>query len=168
MIEINRFMKQPELGKKIAELRQNKGLTQSELADNCKISLRTVQRIESAEVTPRGYTINIIFTYLGYDNEFFNNSQYFVSEKTNWFKQIFTNNVIEFFNLKTEQMKRLRDFLKDFFLTIGVLWFFCGLSILLFNLNFGAKEIVLTLIIPLAYAIVKQFDLNRNSKEKIE
>jgi transcriptional regulator with XRE-family HTH domain len=41
-------MKQPKLGKKILELRQSRGLTQSELAENCNLSLRTVQRIESA------------------------------------------------------------------------------------------------------------------------
>jgi transcriptional regulator with XRE-family HTH domain len=54
---INSFLKQPELGKKVLELRQNRGLTQSELAENCKLSLRTVQRIESADVMPRSYTI---------------------------------------------------------------------------------------------------------------
>ena len=68
-------MKQPELGKKILELRQNKGLTQNELADECNLSLRTVQRIESAEVMPRNYTIKLIFSKLDYDYEQSNNNQ---------------------------------------------------------------------------------------------
>lgn len=65
-------MEQPELGKKITELRLAKGLTQSELADQCNIGLRTIQRIESAEVTPRSYTLKLIFQCLDY--EMFNSS----------------------------------------------------------------------------------------------
>jgi transcriptional regulator with XRE-family HTH domain len=57
-------MKQPELGKKIAEIRLANGLTQVELAEKCNLSLRTIQRIESAEVTPRSYTIKLIFENL--------------------------------------------------------------------------------------------------------
>ncbi|MFO7721231.1 MAG: helix-turn-helix transcriptional regulator [Gillisia sp.] len=33
-------MKQPELGRKISELRKEKGLTQEELVDKCNISVR--------------------------------------------------------------------------------------------------------------------------------
>ena len=53
-------MKQPELGKKILELRKAKGLTQEELVEKCNISVRTIQRIETGEVTPRGKTIKHI------------------------------------------------------------------------------------------------------------
>lgn len=60
-------MKQPQLGKKIVELRLNKGLTQTELAEKCNISLRTIQRIESTEVTPRSYTLKLIFKVLDFD-----------------------------------------------------------------------------------------------------
>lgn len=60
-------MKQPELGKKISELRKDKGLTQEELVDKCNISVRTLQRIESGEVTPRSYTIKTILAALEYD-----------------------------------------------------------------------------------------------------
>ncbi len=59
-------MNQPELGKKIAELRKAKGLTQDELVEQCNISVRTLQRIESGEVMPRSYTLRIIFSALGY------------------------------------------------------------------------------------------------------
>lgn len=60
-------MKQPQLGQKISELRLAKGLTQTELAEKCKISLRTIQRIESTEVTPRSYTLKLIFNILDFD-----------------------------------------------------------------------------------------------------
>jgi len=65
-------------------------------------------------------------------------------------------------------MKLLKDFLKIFFLGIGVVWFLCGLSIVIFKLNFGMKEILLTLIFPLAYAIVRQFNLTKDEDEESE
>ncbi len=60
-------MNQPELGKKITELRKEKGLTQEELVERCNISVRTLQRIEAGEVTPRSYTIKTILAALDYD-----------------------------------------------------------------------------------------------------
>jgi len=36
-------MNQPDLGKKIAELRKAKGLTQEELVEKCNLSVRTLQ-----------------------------------------------------------------------------------------------------------------------------
>ena len=57
-------MKQPELGKQISELRKNNGLTQEELAEQCKITVRTLQRIESGDATPRNYTLVTIFNAL--------------------------------------------------------------------------------------------------------
>lgn len=60
-------MKQPELGKKISELRKAKGLTQEELVEKCNISVRTIQRIETGEVTPRMYTIKTILAALDHD-----------------------------------------------------------------------------------------------------
>ncbi len=65
-------MKQPELGKKITELRHRKGLTQAELAEQCKIGLRTVQRIENASVSPRVQTIKLLFDFLEF--EYYNSS----------------------------------------------------------------------------------------------
>jgi transcriptional regulator with XRE-family HTH domain len=62
-------MKQPELGLRILELRKQKGLTQDELVDFCNINVRTLQRIENGEVTPRSYTIKTILTALDYDYE---------------------------------------------------------------------------------------------------
>ncbi|WP_339877309.1 helix-turn-helix transcriptional regulator [uncultured Algoriphagus sp.] len=62
-------MKQPELGKKISEMRKAKGLTQEELVEKCNLNVRTIQRIEAGEVTPRSYTIKALFEALGMDLE---------------------------------------------------------------------------------------------------
>ena len=62
-------MKQPLLGKKITELRKQKGLTQEELVERCNVTVRTIQRIESGETTPRIYTIRTILNALGLDYE---------------------------------------------------------------------------------------------------
>ncbi len=61
------MMKQPELGRKIVELRQQKGYTQEELVEQCNISVRTIQRIEAGEVSPRVYTIKMILSALDRD-----------------------------------------------------------------------------------------------------
>jgi len=60
-------MKQPELGLTIAELRQEKGLTQEQLAEDCEVSARTIQRIESGEVEPRSFTRNSLSNVLDFD-----------------------------------------------------------------------------------------------------
>ena len=60
-------MKQPELGLKVAELRQQKSLTQEKLAEMCEISSRTIQRIESGEVDPRAYTLQCLNATLEFD-----------------------------------------------------------------------------------------------------
>ena len=76
-------MKQPELGKIISNLRNEKGLTQEELVDKCNISVRTIQRIEAGEVTPRSFTIKTILAALDYNLE--NIKTLFPNEeKSNW------------------------------------------------------------------------------------
>ncbi len=44
----------------IVAARKQKGLTQEELADQCNVTVRTIQRIESGETTPRAYTLKAI------------------------------------------------------------------------------------------------------------
>jgi transcriptional regulator with XRE-family HTH domain len=90
-------MKQPDLGKKIAELRKARGLTQEELVEKCNLSVRTLQRIESGEVTPRSHTIKVIFAAL--DQKVYDSS-------TRWLRKIGTH-FRELFNLKTHTMKKL-------------------------------------------------------------
>ena len=60
-------MNQPDLGLKVAELRQQRGLTQEQLAEMCEVSPRTIQRIESGEVDPRAYTLHCLGTALEFD-----------------------------------------------------------------------------------------------------
>lgn len=60
-------MNQPNLGLKVAELRQQKGRTQEQLAERCEISARTIQRIESGEVDPRAYTLHCLNEALDFD-----------------------------------------------------------------------------------------------------
>lgn len=65
-------MKQPELGIKINEIRNQKGITQKELSDWCNIDIRTIQRIESGDVTPRSSTLKLIAGALSCDFSTFN------------------------------------------------------------------------------------------------
>lgn len=60
-------MNQPDLGLKVSELRQQKGLTQEQLAERCEVSARTIQRIESGEVDPRAYTLQCLGAVLEFD-----------------------------------------------------------------------------------------------------
>lgn len=87
-------MKQPHLGNKISELRLAKGLTQSELAEKCHLSLRTIQRIELAEVTPRSYSVKLIFKNLDYD-------AYNLTDKNPY------SNVTGLFNLKKNRIQKV-------------------------------------------------------------
>lgn len=104
-------MNQPDLGKKIAELRKAKGLTQEELVERCNLSVRTLQRIESGEVTPRSYTIKIIFAaldYAIYDSlqlapDKSNKPEFVISK---WFQQLYKNTITQY-NLKTKTMKKI-------------------------------------------------------------
>jgi uncharacterized Tic20 family protein len=60
-------MNQPDLGLKVSELRQQKGLTQEQLAELCEVSPRTIQRIESGEVDPRAFTLHCLGKALEFD-----------------------------------------------------------------------------------------------------
>lgn len=60
-------MQQPNLGQRVAELRQQKGLTQEQLADDCEVSTRTIQRIENGEAEPRAFTRNNLSKILEFD-----------------------------------------------------------------------------------------------------
>jgi transcriptional regulator with XRE-family HTH domain len=60
-------MNQPDLGLKVAELRQQKGWTQEKLAEYCEVTTRTIQRIESGEVVPRAFTRNSLSNVLEFD-----------------------------------------------------------------------------------------------------
>jgi transcriptional regulator with XRE-family HTH domain len=145
-------MKQPELGQKIVALRKEKGLTQEELVKKCNINVRTLQRIESGEVNPRSFTIKIIFETLGYDasHEASNTNQTLLSSLKKSIQQLDKQ------FQKTNLMKNPLNFFRNYFLAVGIIWFFCALSIIIFNLHFREKEILLTILIPLAFFIFKK------------
>lgn len=53
-------MKDSDISNTVKRLRKNKGLTQEQLAEDAKLNLRTIQRIENNESTPRGDTLKRI------------------------------------------------------------------------------------------------------------
>lgn len=52
------------LNNQVSEQRKKKGLTQEELASLTKVTVRTIQRIESGESRPRSFTLKAISTAL--------------------------------------------------------------------------------------------------------
>ena len=58
-----------KLGSIIQERRKSRGLTQEDLAEMAKVNLRTIQRIENNENTPRGKTLVLICDALDLDLE---------------------------------------------------------------------------------------------------
>ncbi len=66
-------MNQHEIGRKLTELRKNKGLTQEELAIRCGVNVRTIQRIETGTVSPRVVTLKLIGAELDYEIPFEDN-----------------------------------------------------------------------------------------------
>lgn len=60
-----------ETGKLIKDLRIKKGMTQEELAERTEVSTRTIQRIESGDVDPRAYTLQMIARALDVDFSLF-------------------------------------------------------------------------------------------------
>lgn len=60
-------MEQPDIGQKVAELRRQENMTQEKLAEQCEVSTRTIQRIESGEVEPRAHTRNSLSNILAFD-----------------------------------------------------------------------------------------------------
>lgn len=99
-------MDQPELGRRICELRKAKGLTQEELVEKCNINVRTLQRIEAGEVSPRSYTLRLLFAAL--DSEFIGAPEESAEGPAtdSWLKQ-FYKYTIDLFNLKTNTMQKI-------------------------------------------------------------
>jgi len=59
-----------EIGKKISELRNSKGLTQEELAIRCGIKVGMLEKIESGSISPRVATLKLIGEELDYEIPF--------------------------------------------------------------------------------------------------
>jgi transcriptional regulator with XRE-family HTH domain len=102
------MIQQPELGKKISKYRKAKGFTQEELVEKCNLSVRTLQRIEAGEVTPRIYTVKLIFEALelDYDNSLNSPKESNTRLVKQWLEQFYIS-FIDLFNLKTNTMKKI-------------------------------------------------------------
>ena len=104
-------MNQQEFGKELIRVRKSKGLTQSELAEKCNVSYRTIQRIESGIVSPRSFTVRTLSEVLDYDflKEFTIQptlDETIDSERFILRKRIISQ-TIDLFNLKKNAMKKL-------------------------------------------------------------
>lgn len=53
-------MESSPLAQTIVQHRKRQGLSQEELADRAKVSLRTIQRLENGQNVPRGYTLQLL------------------------------------------------------------------------------------------------------------
>lgn len=65
-----------DIGKKVAELRKQKGFSQDGLAYLCKMNVRSIQRIEAGKVQPRSYTLKILSEILDFKFDYENNNSY--------------------------------------------------------------------------------------------
>lgn len=58
-----------KLARVVREARESKGYTQQELSEIAGISLRSIQRIENADVLPRMYTVKVLAQHLDFSLE---------------------------------------------------------------------------------------------------
>jgi transcriptional regulator with XRE-family HTH domain len=104
-------MNQTEFGHELVKIRKAKGLTQSELAEKCNVSKRTIQRIEAGLVIPRSFTVKTLSDALDFDflKEF--PSDLSGKQETEHKGFILINKItvqtVDLFNLKTNAMRKL-------------------------------------------------------------
>ena len=118
-------MEKSGFGTKLVEIRKAKGLTQEEVAQKCKITARTIQRIESGIVKPRAFTIKIISEALGFDFYESSNTGYDATNENKNSKlktSVILWHLKDLFNLKTQAMKKI-SILTASFLMIGFAMF---------------------------------------------
>jgi transcriptional regulator with XRE-family HTH domain len=174
-------MKTYNPGKKIKELRNRKGLSQEELAEQAQLSLRTVQRIENGETEARGDTLKRLAAALNITPEDltelpFEPTEILNNDSRNFLLQ-FNLSALSFIifpllgialplALWLSNRKRLKDIDKPCkrLINFQISWclFIVVTIIILFNneffhipssiLNLGAGEIIL-LSMPLFYAV---------------
>jgi transcriptional regulator with XRE-family HTH domain len=117
-------MVKPDFRTRLIEERKAKGLTQEEVAEMCKITVRTIQRIESRQVNPRAFTIKTISETLGFDFFLTSNTGYDDKIK-NQISKLKSHTVVwhikDLFNLKTNAMKKI-SILSTSLLMIGFLF----------------------------------------------
>ncbi len=103
-------MKKSDFRTRLIEVRKAKGLTQKEVAEKCKITVRTIQRIESGKVKPRAFTIKLISETLGFDFFTSRNTEYDINSKNQRLKLV-GYNILRYLknplNLKSNTMKKI-------------------------------------------------------------
>ena len=117
-------MENQDFREKLIEFRKVRGLTQEDVSKMCKITVRTIQRLESGKVKPRAYTIKAISDNLGIS--FFDTSNGDTRKEehqSNRKKQSFYSYAKDLFNLKTNAMQKI-SILSAPFLFIGFALFF--------------------------------------------
>jgi phage shock protein PspC (stress-responsive transcriptional regulator)/DNA-binding XRE family transcriptional regulator len=67
-------MNRSDIGKKVAELRRQKGFSQDGLAYLCKMNVRSIQRIEAGNVQPRSYTLKLLSEALDFKFDYENSN----------------------------------------------------------------------------------------------
>lgn len=112
------MVKQPELGQIISDSRKAKGFTQEELVEKCNLSVRTLQRIESGEATPKLVTVKLILEALDLDYNSFIDQSIKMHNKTHL---ELTKNFIDLFNFKTNAMRKIS--------VLSILFSFVGLGL---------------------------------------
>jgi serpin B len=118
-------VKEQDFREKLIEVRKARGLTQEDVAKMCKITVRTIQRLESGQVMPRAYTIKAISENLGIS--FFETSNDDVKDKKQqsiWKTQTFYWYAKDLFNLKTNAMQKISILTTPFLLVGFALFFF--------------------------------------------
>jgi len=142
------IMNQPALGIKISELRKSKGLTQEELVEKCNISVRTIQRIEAGEVTPRSYTIKTILSALDCDLEQIQTETHPINEE---FKKLFL--------LQIDDSKKITFLIKNLNIAwiSGIVYFLIGfIEIPVDYMRYFQNELVIS---KTGYILVKLITL---------
>ncbi len=154
-------MKQPELGIKINEIRNQRGITQKELSESCNIDIRTIQRIESGDVTPRVSTLKLIAIALSCDMSIFNGDN---QENANYLSHkvllaLFVIGVIYFISWglfspiipKNNFLLSINLFIGFIYTITGVLFYFgfYNLGNLQKNMILKISSIIIMICIPL-------------------
>jgi serpin B len=117
-------MKNQDFREKLIEVRKTRGLTQEDVAKMCKVTVRTIQRLESGKVMPRAYTIKTISDNLGISFfETSNGDEQKEEQQSNRKNQSIYWYANDLFNLKTNAMQKI-SILTTPFLLIGFALFF--------------------------------------------
>jgi transcriptional regulator with XRE-family HTH domain len=128
-------MQQPQLGQKIQEWRKAKGMTQEELVERCNINVRTIQRIEAGEVTPRFYTVKAILEVLEispmevHDSEINDQSPANAAGLLLWLKWAFVAGIIYLVFAMVESVVDIQLLAGEKYTSVGFAYFYSFLKL---------------------------------------